>query len=196
MTKNNKIKTAALIIASVFIIASFILIPLDNKMYAIPPQHTVNATLTGSEEIPPVDTQGTGIAAFQADKNTMKFQISVLNTGKVIGIHIHNGKIGENGYIIVSLYKPKNVSTHINKNFANLKHDVSNIQKSSTFSLSGNFHDSDIMGPMKGKTIKDLITTIENGEAYVNVHTKDYPDGEIRGQLISVASPETDSQNK
>ena len=36
---------------------------------------------------------------------------------------------------------------------------------------------------MKGKTISDLVASINTGNNYVNVHTQGHPDGEIRGQL-------------
>ena len=39
-------------------------------------------------------------------------------------------------------------------------------------------------GPMAGKTLEgDLAKAIQNGEAYVNVHTAENPDGAIRGQI-------------
>jgi hypothetical protein len=36
---------------------------------------------------------------------------------------------------------------------------------------------------MQGKTLADLISAINNGDTYVNVHTQTHPDGEIRGQV-------------
>ncbi len=38
-------------------------------------------------------------------------------------------------------------------------------------------------GPLAGKYISDLIDLINQGGAYVNVHSKQNPHGEIRGQL-------------
>lgn len=40
-----------------------------------------------------------------------------------------------------------------------------------------------LVGPLKGKTIRDLIREIKKGNAYVNAHTIQNPDGEIRGQI-------------
>jgi hypothetical protein len=49
--------------------------------------------------------------------------------------------------------------------------------------MRGNVTDSSLTGPMEGKTVGDLQTAMTNGETYVNVHTDDHPDGEIRGQV-------------
>jgi hypothetical protein len=41
-------------------------------------------------------------------------------------------------------------------------------------------------GPMAGKTLKgDLVKAIQNGEAYVHVHTAQNPDGAIRRHITS-----------
>jgi hypothetical protein len=39
-------------------------------------------------------------------------------------------------------------------------------------------------GPTTGKTLEgNLVKAIQKGEAYVNVHTAQNPDGAIRGQI-------------
>ena len=48
---------------------------------------------------------------------------------------------------------------------------------------SGNITNADLEGPMAGKTLIDLNKAIELGETYVNVHTEENPNGEIRGQI-------------
>jgi hypothetical protein len=59
---------------------------------------------------------------------------------------------------------------------------------------SGTIKSADLIGPMAGKTLADLIAEMKSGHAYVNVHTDDgvgeantkpgdFPDGEIRGQI-------------
>jgi hypothetical protein len=39
------------------------------------------------------------------------------------------------------------------------------------------------VGPLAGKTIADLLTAIREDRAYVNVHTQQFPAGDIRGRL-------------
>jgi hypothetical protein len=38
---------------------------------------------------------------------------------------------------------------------------------------------------MAGKQLTDLVTAMRNGEIYVNIHTEQNPNGEIRGQITS-----------
>lgn len=39
----------------------------------------------------------------------------------------------------------------------------------------------DLQGQLKGKKLSDLHKLIDNGTVYVTIHTKDFPNGEIRG---------------
>ena len=48
---------------------------------------------------------------------------------------------------------------------------------------SGSFSESYFVGPLEGMTMDDLLAAIDEGRAYVNVHTSAYPDGEITGFL-------------
>ena len=44
------------------------------------------------------------------------------------------------------------------------------------------------MGSLEGGTLEDLLDLFHADEAYVNVHTSQFPPGEVRGQ-IRVAGP-------
>jgi CHRD domain len=44
---------------------------------------------------------------------------------------------------------------------------------------------ADLLGPLEGAMLSDLIDEIEAGNTYVNVHTVEHPDGEIRGRFHS-----------
>jgi len=39
------------------------------------------------------------------------------------------------------------------------------------------------MDPLSCQTVQDLVDLIQDGEAYVSVHTSQNPSGEIRGQI-------------
>ena len=55
--------------------------------------------------------------------------------------------------------------------------------KSNGVLAEGTITSANLTGPLAGKTIKDLINVMRSGNAYVNVHTKQNPAGEIRGQI-------------
>jgi len=84
------------------------------------------------------------------------------------GAHINTGKPGANGDVIVDL----------------LKYSKKNPTKLG-LAIRGNITDTSLTGPMKGKTLGDLISAMNNGDTYVNVHTLNHPDGEIRRQIES-----------
>jgi hypothetical protein len=48
---------------------------------------------------------------------------------------------------------------------------------------TGDFTAANFVGPLAGMTLADLMTAIHENRAYVNVHTQQYPGGEIRGWL-------------
>ena len=42
-------------------------------------------------------------------------------------------------------------------------------------------------GPLKGKPLSELAVAGANGSLYINIHTEQYPNGEIRGQIVNPA---------
>ena len=127
-----------------------------------------NVQLSGNEEVPPVQTDATGSAKFTAPHfDNIGYSVNISNMDKVTAAHIHNGKQGENGPILVTLFKAETPSSEpINGNLA-----------------SGNITNANLEGPMAGKTVMDLTKSMELGETYVNVHSEEHPNGEIRGQI-------------
>src|SRR5688500_521763 len=61
--------------------------------------------LTGMEEVPPVNTNSTGIALFELVNNNINFKINVTNLDNIKAAHIHSGEFGQNGDIVVTLFK-------------------------------------------------------------------------------------------
>ena len=124
--------------------------------------------MTGQEEVPPVDTQALGEAILTQDlpqNQTMHYYVNVTGIQGVTQGHIHSGAEGENGPIVVTLFS-----------FDSPQNEV--LQDS-------NFTASNLEGPMEGKTMQDLIAAMKNGSTYINVHTEQNPNGEIRGQLMN-----------
>jgi len=149
-----------------------------------------SATLSGKEVVPPVKTDGTGTTTIEISPNSLSYQINVLNSGQVTSVQIHNGAIGTNGEVLVTLYQSQGKTGKFD-NFPKLPDlsskfsDVSLTQKSSSFSASGDVQGSDLKGKLAGKTINDLLSEIKSGNTYVLVHTQDHPKGELRGQISS-----------
>ena len=69
------------------------------------PEH---ATLTGSQEVPAADPDGSGTATLRLNqgKGTICYQLTVSNLGPVTAAHIHAAPVGVNGPIVVPLQAP------------------------------------------------------------------------------------------
>jgi hypothetical protein len=48
----------------------------------------------------------------------------------------------------------------------------------------GQITPANFVGPLQGMQLDDLIARMQNGTAYVNVHTQQNPQGEIRGTVL------------
>ncbi len=175
MTDKTILKVTAIIailtfstIASVFGYAA--LTGTSASVYAQKQGQFFDAKLTGKNEVPAKDTNATGIAEFTiTGANSMSYKVSVANMQKVTAAHIHKGKVGENGPIIVTLFKTGSPSATTNGTLS-----------------QGNITSAKLEGPLAGKQLSDLINLLNNREAYVNVHTQANPNGEIRGQPTSM----------
>jgi len=125
------------------------------------------AILNGKNEVPShSDVTATGMAGFIVNtaKTKIWYQIEAEGLKKVTQAHIHSGKSGENGPVVATLFKG-------NKDTVN------------GALVQGSITSDKLVGPLKGKSISDLVNLIEKSSAYVNVHTESFPDGEIRGQI-------------
>ena len=67
-------------------------------------KYPYDATLSGQNEVPPVETSATGEAEFTAPANdTIKYRINVTGIMNASAAHIHMAKEGENGEVIADL---------------------------------------------------------------------------------------------
>jgi hypothetical protein len=120
-----------------------------------------------------VQTKATGEASFElTDQGTkLRYEITVSDIQNVTMAHLHVAPEGKNGDHVAWLYPasgmvPKLIAGPLSGKL-----------------VSGAITADQLVGPMKGKTIKDLVAKIRAGDVYVNVHTQEHPDGELRGQV-------------
>jgi len=113
---------------------------------------TFTATLEGASEVPPNDSQGTGMVEATYDTETMAFAWTITYsglTGDASAAHFHGpAPAGENAGPVVPI-------------------------------------EGALASPISGSaTLTDAQAgDLMNGLWYFNIHTAQYPDGELRGQL-------------
>jgi hypothetical protein len=138
------------------------------------------ADLSGGEEVPARATRARGNAVFHLseDGTELSYKLIVANISNVVASHIHFGPAGANGPVVVFLFGP--VAAGGGR--------VQGVLAEGTVTAA-NF-----VGPLAGATMADLVTLMQSGGAYVNVHTNDgvaptntgpgdFPGGEVRGQI-------------
>jgi len=128
------------------------------------------ADLAGANEVPPVTSDASGEASFRVskDRSTIQYELEVEDITGVLQAHIHIAPAGENGPVAAFLFGlvPGGLDVDGEETIAR-----------------GTITASDLLGPLAGMTIDDLVAEMQRGNAYVNVHTVANPGGEIRGQI-------------
>ncbi len=133
---------------------------------------TFVAPQSGAQEVPSVETRARGQTVLQLswDGTELSYRLSVANLFDVTQAHIHLAQPGANGPVVVWLY-PSGPPAQLIPG------------RSSGILATGVITASDLVGPLAGAPLDDLIEHISTGNAYVNVHTVAHPPGEIRGQI-------------
>jgi len=138
--------------------ALFALVPLALAVptaVALAAPMSFNVPLTGAQQVPPVDTAGSGTADLTYDPATRDVTWSISYSklsSPVTMAHFHNGPEGKNGPVVIWL------------------------------SMKGMAPSSPITG--KATLTPEQAQQFLAGDWYINVHTKDHPAGEIRGQVM------------
>jgi hypothetical protein len=132
------------------------------------------AILTGDEEVPtPVVTNTTGVAEFEVDEDFtyIEFELEIEDGIRILagpGGHIHCAPAGQNGPLVAFLAAGLPVG---------FNGDVE---------IEATLDENNIINNACGGTIAELVESFLDGRAYVNIHSADYPAGEIRGQIYQV----------
>jgi hypothetical protein len=136
------------------------------------------ATLTGDQEVPPVETDMRGDAEIEFENNRLEFELRIRNNmNDIFAAHIHCAPPGENGPIGVTLF-------------------MGSFTDERGLLARGTIESADAENECGWTDVDDIIAAMESGNAYVNVHTTEesggVPSGEIRGNLIPDDNGEDD----
>jgi hypothetical protein len=131
-----------------------------------------SAHLSGREEVPPVQTLAQGQAHFRlsASGDAIEYRLIAANIEDLFMAHIHLQAPGANGPIVVWLYPPAPPPQLIPGRFDGVL-------------AEGTFTAANLMGPLAGMSLEDLVAEMRAGNTYVNIHTTANPGGEVRGQI-------------
>jgi hypothetical protein len=152
--------------------------------YAIPVTFVGN--LTGANEVPPVPSSATGLATVVLDAAAQTLQINATFSGltsNTNAAHIHCcAPLGTNAGVATTVPAfpgfPLGVTSG---SFTSAVFDLTlpTIYNPAFVTLQGGLTQAEAA----------LIAGILNGTTYLNIHTVNFPGGEIRGQLEAVPEP-------
>jgi hypothetical protein len=148
---------------------------------------TFEATLAGTNEVPPVVSPGTGLATVILDAAAETLQINVTFSGltsNTVAAHIHCcAPLGTN--VGVATTVPAFPGFPLGM--------TSGIYSSQVFDLTQPLIYNPAFVTLQGGTVAGaeaaLITGMQAGLTYLNIHTMTNMGGEIRGQLTAVPGP-------
>src|SRR5215211_254662 len=149
-------------------------------------QLAFTATLTGSQEVPPSGSPGTGSALVTLDTVTNLLTVNVSFAGLVsptIASHIHCCTLpGVNAMVATTV-----------PTFPGFPLGVTTGTYLMTFDLSVASTYNPAFITAHGGTVTSaqaaFIAGLASGQTYLNIHTSQFPGGEIRGQLQAVPEP-------
>lgn len=105
------------------------------------------------------------IGRFVISNHVITYELNLTGIHNPTSAKILLGGVSENGVVVADLLQPDSSKT-----------------KDGTL-IRGSITDTSLQGPMKGKSLSDLITAMRDGNTYVKIDTSTNPKGEIRGQI-------------
>lgn len=134
------------------------------------------APMSADQEVAatPVESRARGLSTFRLsrDGKTLHYTVLVSRIENVTMSHIHIAPAGTNGPVTVWLYPDAPPPMLIEG-------------RTDGILARGTITDEQVIGPLAGQGLEALLQALRDGTAYVNVHTSQYPAGEIRGQIKS-----------
>ena len=123
-------------------------------------QTLFHATLSAANEVPARGSAANGAAGFTLDGDRVLYSIEANQIDNITASHIHSGAAGANGPVRVFLFQGPTTGA-VNGRL-----------------VEGSFSAADVTGI----SFEALLAEMQAGTAYVNVHTTQFPGGEMRGQ--------------
>lgn len=137
-------------------------------------QRNFEASMNSSQEVAPtpVVSNATGQTVFQLseDGKSLSYKLWVDKVENVTMAHIHLAPVGVNGPVVAWLYPPGPPPQPKPGVFSGLL-------------AEGVITQANLVGPLEGMTLDDLLKEMRAARTYVNVHSVQYPAGVIRGQI-------------
>ncbi len=149
--------------------------PTDRRPEDVPPAAIPDDLYVASlEPQAGVETDAMGSAAFQFRNGQVTFVLSVLGVEDTFMTHIHEGE--PLGPIAVWLHDFEQQDEElISGSFSGLL-DAGTITDDAI--AAGRADDAET------NSVADLQALVDAGEAFVNLHTEQFPDGELAGQIV------------
>ena len=148
---------------------------------------TFVGNLSGANEVPPVNSPGTGLATIILDPTAQTLQVNATFSGLTsndVAAHIHCcAPLGTNVGVATTVPAFPGFPLGVTSGTYNsVVFDLtqSTIYNPAFVTLEGGLAQAEAA----------LIAGIEGGQTYFNIHTVNNPGGEIRSQLFAVAAPE------
>jgi hypothetical protein len=152
-------------IATAIAVTSMVLVAASNGS-----GRNFTATLSGDQEVPPVVTDTLGKANFHANEaeTEIRFRLSLKRADDVLavaGAHIHCAPAGQNGPVVAFL------AAAVPGGF------------DGKVDIRATLTETNIVNPVCGATVSELLDAMQAGMTYVNVHSSAFPGGVVRGQI-------------
>lgn len=145
-----------------------------------------NGTLTGKQEVPSVSTPGSGnaLVSFDDMTNLLSVQVSFANLiGNTTVAHIHCcAPIGSNAGVVTPVPSFPGFPTGVTAGSYSQVFDLTQASSFNPGFITNN-------GGSVTAARQVFVTGLQANRAYLNIHSSQFPGGEIRGQLIA-AVPE------
>jgi hypothetical protein len=124
--------------------------------------------LSGANEVPARGTGANGVIGLNVNGNRVDYSIEVNGISAITGAHLHSGAAGVNGPIRIALFPGPGSNFTTNP-----------LSPGDGQLYEGSFEASDVTGI----SFADLVAGMRAGTIYGNVHTSQFPGGEMRGQV-------------